>query len=100
MAFVLLWSTGFVAAKAGLAHADTPDFSITSLRTGNGTDAGCDYCDESALADYTWLKIAHIAIAGTMHQAVYFGGTWLSIASGVGVGVALVMTSSASRAKT
>ena len=35
----------------------------------------------------TWLEVCHIAFAGALLQALYFGGVWLAMAMGVGTGV-------------
>tara|TARA_E500000331_G_scaffold7281_1_gene7086 strand:- start:205 stop:939 length:735 start_codon:yes stop_codon:yes gene_type:complete len=35
----------------------------------------------------TWLEVCHIAVAGALLQALYFGGVWLAMGMGVGAGV-------------
>ncbi len=35
----------------------------------------------------TWLEVCHIAVAGALFQARYFGGVWLAMGIGVGAGV-------------
>jgi len=39
----------------------------------------------------SWREILHIAVAGTMLQAIYFGGVWLAMGKGVGAGVAALI---------
>ena len=90
--FVLLWSSGFIAAKAGLAHAETLTFLslryalVTLLMAGLALAMGAPW-------PKSWRDTAHIAIAGTMLQAIYFGGVWLAMANGVGAGVAALIVS-------
>lgn len=83
---VLLWSSGFIAAKAGLAHAETLTF--LSLRYGLVTllMAGLALAMRAPWPR-DWRTVAHIAVAGTMLQAIYFGGVWLAMGKGVGAGV-------------
>lgn len=88
--FLLLWSSGFIAAKIGLAHAETLTFLslryvlVTLLMTGVAiaTRAPWPKCRR---------EVFHIAIAGVMLQATYFGGVWLAMGNGVGAGVAALI---------
>lgn len=88
--FVLLWSSGFIAAKAGLAHAETLTFLslrytvVTVLMTGVALAMRAPW-------PKCWREIGHIAVAGTMLQAIYFGGVWLALGKGVGAGVAALI---------
>jgi drug/metabolite transporter (DMT)-like permease len=84
--FVLLWSSGFIAAKIGLAHADTLTFLgfryfvVTILMTGVALAMRAPW-------PKTWQEVAHIAVAGALLQALYFGAGWLAMGMGVGAGV-------------
>lgn len=84
--FVLLWSSGFIAAKAGLAHAETLTFLslryalVTLLMTGVALAMRAPW-------PKSWREAGHIAITGVMLQAIYFGGVWLAMGKGVGAGV-------------
>jgi len=90
--FVLLWSSGFIAAKAGLAHADTLTF--LSLRYALVTVLMFAVAlIMRAPWPRSWRQIGHIAVAGVMLQAIYFGGAWLSMANGVGAGVSALIVS-------
>lgn len=88
--FVMLWSSGFIAAKAGLAHAETLTFLslrytvVTVLMTGVAFAMRAPW-------PTSWREILHIAVAGTMLQAIYFGGVWLAMGKGVGAGVAALI---------
>ena len=90
MLFVLLWSSGFIAAKAGLAHAETLTF--LSLRYGVVTllMAGLAFAMRAPWPR-SWREVGHIAVAGVMLQAIYFGGVWLAMGKGVGAGVAALI---------
>ncbi|MGI9424177.1 MAG: DMT family transporter, partial [Hyphomicrobiaceae bacterium] len=39
----------------------------------------------------SWREVAHIAAAGALLQALYFGGVWLAMGMGVGAGVAALI---------
>jgi len=88
--FVLLWSSGFIAAKAGLAHADTLTFLslryalVTLLMAALALAMRAPWPDD-------WREVAHIAVAGSLLQALYFGGVWLAMGRGVGAGVAALI---------
>ncbi len=88
--FVMLWSSGFIAAKIGLAHAETLTFLglryalATLLMTGVVVAMRAPW-------PTSWREAGHIAITGLMLQATYFGGVWLAMANGVGAGVAALI---------
>ena len=84
--FVLLWSSGFIAAKIGLGHADTLTF--LGLRYGVVTllMAGVALAMRAPWPK-SWREVFHIAVAGALLQALYFGGVWLAMGKGVGAGV-------------
>ena len=90
--FVFLWSTGFIAAKAGLEEAGPATFlalrfSLVSvlmlcllpvLRPAWPASPGA------------W---AHLVILGLMMQVIYFGGAWMAMSTGVGAGTAALVLS-------
>ena len=84
--FVLLWSSGFIAAKIGVVHADTLTFFslryavVTALMSALGLAMGAPW-------PRCWREVAHVAVAGSMLQVTYFGGVWLAVGKGVGAGV-------------
>ena len=88
--FVMLWSSGFIAAKAGLAHAETLTFLslryalVTLLMAGLALAMGAPWRK-------SWRDAGHIAVAGVMLQAIYFGGVWLAMGKGVGAGIAALI---------
>lgn len=89
--FVLLWSTGFIAGKAGIADAGplhflAVRFAITSLLM--------------AVAALAWRApwpargwpLLHVAVAGVLVHAGYLGGVFTALRLGMGAGqVALVV---------
>ncbi len=88
--FVLLWSSGFIAAKVGLAHAEALTFLglryalVTVLMLGVALAMRAPW-------PTSWRQVGHIAIVGVMLQAIYFGGVWLAMGKGVGAGVAALI---------
>jgi drug/metabolite transporter (DMT)-like permease len=91
VAFVLLWSTGFIAAKAGVAHAGPFTllfyrFVLTvALLLPLARLLGSRWPERPALA-------GHIAVAGLLLHAGYLGGVFAAIAAGMPAGmVALIV---------
>jgi drug/metabolite transporter (DMT)-like permease len=88
--FVLLWSSGFIAAKAGLGEADT--LSFLSLRYALVTILmGSLALALRAPWPKSWQEVRHIAVAGLLLQVLYFGGVWLAMGNGVSPGVAALI---------
>jgi len=85
--FVLLWSTGFIGARLGLAHTEPLTFlpmcylavivliTVVSL-------ASQAPCPSSA---GVWF---HIGVAGLLMHGVYLGGVFTAISKGLPAGVA------------
>lgn len=88
--FVLLWSTGFVGAKAGLRHAEPMTF--LSLRF---LIAAVLMAAIARAAAVPWPRvpgeIGHLAMLGLLMQFACFGGVWLSMYWGVGAGISAVI---------
>jgi len=84
--FVVLWSSGFVAAKLGLADADP--LTLLGLRYAIVTALMAVVV---ALSWAPWpasrAEALHIAVAGFFMQTVYFGAAWVSMGAGVGAAV-------------
>ncbi|MDE0417201.1 MAG: DMT family transporter [bacterium] len=92
MLFVFLWSTGFIAARAGLEEAGPATFlflrfSLVSVLM---------LCLLPVLRP-TWpaspRALAHLVILGLMMQVIYFGGAWMAMSTGVGAGTAALILS-------
>ncbi len=89
--FVLIWSTGFIAARLAMPHA--PAFGFLSLRFAL-----------SAACFAVWMRVAridwpadrrqrlHLVVTGALMQAGYLGGVWAAVQAGIGAGtVALIV---------
>ncbi len=89
--FVLLWSTGFIAGKAGVAdsgplHLLLLRFIIASLLLGSA----------AVLAGARWpapgRPLLHTVVAGLLVHAGYLGGVFTALRAGLGAGeVALIV---------
>jgi drug/metabolite transporter (DMT)-like permease len=88
--FVLLWSSGFIAAKIGLAHAEALTFlglryalvTLLMLAVAVATRAPWPT---------SWREVGHIAVVAVMLQVLYFGGVWLALGYGIGADVAALI---------
>ncbi|HKD53081.1 MAG TPA: EamA family transporter, partial [Steroidobacteraceae bacterium] len=89
-AFVLLWCTGYPAARIALDH--TAPFPLLVLRFGI---AGVIYAALASLAGVAWPRgraALHSAVVGALSLALQFGAVYLAAARGVNVGlIALVL---------
>ncbi|MSP82515.1 MAG: DMT family transporter [Alphaproteobacteria bacterium] len=88
--FVLLWSSGFIAAKAAVGGAEP--LTLLALRYAIVTFLMAVVV---AISAAPWPRTArdavHIVAAGLFMQVVYFGAAWVSMAAGVGAGVNAVI---------
>jgi drug/metabolite transporter (DMT)-like permease len=90
--FVLLWSSGFIAAKVGLS--DSGPLTFLTLRFALVTVLMLIV----ALAmrapwPRSWREVGHLAVVGLLMQAIYFGAAWVSMSQGVGAGTAALIVS-------
>lgn len=91
-AFVVLWSSGFIAAKIGLEASGPLTFLalrfalVTLLMLAVALAMRAPW-------PASWRELGHLAVLGLAMQAVYFGGAWVSMASGVGAGTAALIVS-------
>ena len=88
--FVLLWSSGFIAAKIGVRDAGpltflTLRFSIVAILMLTIAFA------MRAPWPSSGREVGHIAVTGVLMQAGYFGGAWVSMSMGVGAGVSALI---------
>jgi drug/metabolite transporter (DMT)-like permease len=86
--FVLLWSTGFIAAKYGLPYA--PPMSFLILRC---LGAILFLLPAVVLTRAAWPRgrIHHVAAAGLLLQAGYLGGVWGAIKLGMPAGLSALI---------
>jgi drug/metabolite transporter (DMT)-like permease len=89
-AFIVIWSSGYVVAKAAAPYAEPLTFLL--LR----------YCGVIALMGSlaligrapwpsSWRAAGHIAASGVGIQAVYLGGVWVAVKHGMPAGVAALI---------
>ena len=86
--FVVLWSTGFIAAKYGLPYA--PPLSFLILRC---VGAMLVLLPLVLLSRAPWPRgrILHVAVAGLLLQAGYLGGVWSAIKIGMPAGLSALI---------
>ena len=89
-AFVLLWSSGYPAARIALDHSGP--FTLLTLRVGG---AGLIFAALAALGGVTWPRgraALHSALVGTLQLGLQFGALYWAVEQGVNVGlIALVI---------
>ena len=88
--FVLIWSTGFIAAKFGLPYA--PALTFLSLRY--VFSAGCFLIwiwFARAAWPQGWQQWWHLGFTGVMMHAGYLGGVWVAVKGGMGSGLAALI---------
>ncbi|MEM7124013.1 MAG: DMT family transporter [Pseudomonadota bacterium] len=88
--FVVLWSSGFIAAKVGVRDAEpltflTMRFALVAVLMVSIALAMRAPWPQSR------REFGHIAVTGVFMQAGYFGGAWVSMAMGVGAGVSALI---------
>ena len=88
--FVLIWSTGFVAARFAMPHS--PPFSFLVVRYAL-----------SLLCFVVWVALArialprdgrqwlHLAVVGVLLHAGYLGGVWAAVKAGIGAGTVALL---------
>ena len=90
--FVMLWSTGFIAAKTGLEDSGPLAFLALRFALVTVLMAGVVLAMRAPLPS-SWREIGHLAVLGVLMQAVYFGAAWIAMGSGVGAGTAALIVS-------
>lgn len=90
LAFVLLWSTGFIVAKYAAPHAPPLTFLLYRF-------AGAIFIllPIIAVTNAPWPRTASawrdVAIVGVLLQATYLGGVWVAIALGMPAGISALL---------
>ena len=88
--FVLIWSTGFIVARYGMAHA--PPLGFLALRY--ALSIAC-FGVWIALARPAWPSsrrhAAHLAVVGVLMHAGYLGGVWGAVKAGIGAGTVALL---------
>jgi drug/metabolite transporter (DMT)-like permease len=88
--FVILWSTGFIAAKLGLPYAEPATF--LTLRFALVIAILLPICWLSRAPWPSPKRAFQMAIAGVLLQAGYLGGVFAAIHQGMAAGVSAVIT--------
>ena len=90
LAFVLLWSTGFIVAKYAAPHAPPLTFLLYRF-----AGAIAILLPIIAITGAPWPRTAgawrDVAIVGVLLQATYLGGVWMAIALGMPAGVSALL---------
>jgi drug/metabolite transporter (DMT)-like permease len=88
--FVLLWATGFLAAKLGVSYAAA--LTILSLRF---VLAAIMMIGIALLTQApwprSWRRVGHIAVTGILLHAVYLGACYIAIYAGMPAGMAALI---------
>ena len=92
VAFVLLWSTGFVGAKYGLPYADPFTFLAVRLAIASALLIALVALTRSAWPT-SGSHVRHAAVVGLLLHAGYLGGVFYAISQGFPSGVAAVVVS-------
>lgn len=88
-AFIFIWATGYLAAKAAAPHAD----ALTFLAWRYAGVVALMVC-LAVLARAPWPSrrdCLHLSVAGIGIQALYLGGVWVSIRHGLSAGMAALI---------
>ena len=88
--FVLIWSTGFIVARYGMAYA--PPLRFLSLRY--ALSIVC-FVGWIAWSRPSWPRerrqVLHLAVVGVLMQAGYLGGVWSAVKAGIGAGTVALL---------
>lgn len=88
--FIVIWSTGYVVAKAAAPHAEPLSFLLVRYI---GVIALMAVL--ALIARAPWparrLDVVHLAVAGIGIQAIYLGGVWVAVKHGMPAGVAALI---------
>ena len=88
--FVLLWSTGFIAAKYGLAYAPPLKFLLYRFVLVAAL-MGAVAVATRATWPATLAEAGHVVVAAWLVHGVYLGGVLVAIASGMSAGMAAML---------
>jgi len=90
LAFVLIWSTGFIVARFGMPHS--PPLTFLSIRF--ALSALC-FGMWVALSRAVWpqgrAQWMHLAVVGALMHAGYLGGVWAAVKHGIGAGTVALL---------
>jgi drug/metabolite transporter (DMT)-like permease len=85
VAFVLIWSTGWISARFGAPYADPLTFLVIRYALATGVIVVF-----ATLAGAQWPRgaaVGHAMASGVLLHAIYLGGVWWAIRHGLPTGV-------------
>ena len=88
--FVVLWASGFVVTKLGVAFAEPFTFLLYRFLI-VAVLLGLIGLAMRAPWPRTWAMAGHIAVVGVLLQATYLGGVYAAIASGIPAGISALI---------
>lgn len=88
--FVVLWASGFVVTKLGVAFAEPFTFLLYRFLI-VAVLLGVIAAAMRAPWPRTWAMVGHIAVVGVLLQATYLGGVYAAIASGIPAGISALI---------
>jgi drug/metabolite transporter (DMT)-like permease len=88
--FVVLWSTGFIAAKYGLPYAPPLSFLLVRFAVVAGLMTIVALATRARWPTHP-REVVHIAIAAWLVHGVYLGGVFVSIAHGMPAGTSAML---------
>ena len=90
--FVLIWSTGFIAAR--LAMPNSPPMKFLALRYVLSVLCFAVWAFSArALWPRSRRQAAHLAVVGVLMHAGYLGGVWTAVKLGMGAGLSALLVS-------
>ena len=90
--FVLIWSTGFIAAR--LAMPNSPPMKFLALRYVLSVLCFAVWAFSArALWPRSRRQAAHLAVVGVLMHAGYLGGVWTAVKLGMGAGLVALLVS-------
>ncbi|MCC7045324.1 MAG: EamA family transporter [Alphaproteobacteria bacterium] len=87
--FVFLWSTGFIATKAGLPYAEPLTFLLLRFAI-----VAALMLPVALVGGARWprgIMILHVAVVGVLIQAGYLGGVFVAISRGIPAGISALI---------
>ncbi|MEP7329209.1 MAG: DMT family transporter [Betaproteobacteria bacterium] len=88
--FVLLWSTGFIAAKYGLPYAPPFQFLFYRFTIVAALMAVVSWATHAEWPT-TWRDYGHVAVVAWLVHGVYLGGVFVAIAGGMAAGTSAML---------
>jgi drug/metabolite transporter (DMT)-like permease len=88
--FVLLWSTGFIAARYGLPYAPPLTFLLLRFALVAALMAGVALATRSPWPG-SLRQTAHVAVAAWLVHGAYLGGVFVALAHGMAAGTAAML---------